>query len=164
MRETARNALAPAWVYTFGWTALVGVVATGALLVGVRAELGVVARDDLPRYLEFAGDLGVIPAFDEFQAQASYDLTLYRDRLDRVEVAEADLPQLLLAGDDEARSLMALRIEQGTLRASALAIGGGPWPFPPVPPLRIDGYAGMGRCSAPSAWPWRDAARRPRAR
>ena len=144
LTATARRALAPAWAQALGGTALVGVVVVAALLLAVRTEVGNVAADDLPRYVQLAADLGVVPDSEAIEAQVAYDLDAYRDRLDRADVPAADLPQLLLAGEDEARRLLELRMDEGRIEEEAPAIGGGPWPFPALPPLRLDGLVAVG--------------------
>ncbi len=151
LTATARRALAPAWVHPLGWTALAGAVALGALLLAVRAELGNVAADDVPRYVRLASELGVTPEFEEFQAEAAYELAVYRDLLERRDVAAPDLPQLLLAGEEEARRLLAMRAGEGRLGEEVAAIGGGPLPFPSLPPLRLDRLAGAGALLALTA-------------
>ena len=144
LTATARRALAPAWAQALGGTALVGVVLVAALLLAVRTEVGNVAADDLPRYVQLAADLGVVPDSEAIEAQIAHDLDVYRDLLDRADVPPADLPQLLLTGEDEARRLLELRVDQGRIEEEALAIGGGPWPFPALPPLRLDGLVAVG--------------------
>ena len=144
LRATAQRALAPGWSHAFGWTVLVGAISVAALLLAVRTELGNVAADDVPGYVVLASELGVVPEFEEFQAAMAYELDSYRDLLDRHDIAESDVPQLLLAGEAEARALLALRAEQGQLDAGVEAIGGGPWPFPALPPLRLDSLTGVG--------------------
>ena len=144
LRATAQRALAPGWSHAFGWTVLVGAISVAALLLAVRTELGNVAADDVPGYVVLASELGVVPEFEEFQAATAYELDSYRDLLDRHDIAEADVPQLLLAGEAEARALLALRADQGQLDAGVEAIGGGPWPFPALPPLRLDSLTGVG--------------------
>ena len=144
LRATAQRALAPGWSHAFGWTVLVGAVSVAALLLAVRTELGNVAADDVPGYVVLASELGVVPEFEEFQAAMAYELDSYRDLLERHDIAEADVPQLLLAGEAEARALLALRADQGQLDAGVETIGGGPWPFPALPPLRLDSLTGVG--------------------
>ena len=141
---TARRALAPGWTHGVGWTALVGAVLVAGLLLAVRAELGKVAAADIPRYGGLTADLGVAPNFEDFEAQAAYELASYRDQLDRNDVRAADVPQLLLAGEGETRRLIALRIEEGRLDEGARVLAGAPRPFPALPPLRLDGLAGVG--------------------
>ncbi|MCY4391504.1 MAG: hypothetical protein OXE43_05545 [Chloroflexi bacterium] len=141
---TARRALAPGWTHGVGWTALVGAVLVAGLLLAVRAELGNVAAADVPRYVGLTADLGVTPDFEDFEAQAAYELASYRDQLDRNDVRAADVPQLLLAGEGETRRLIALRIEEGRLDEAARVLAGAPGPFPALPPLRLDGLAGVG--------------------
>ncbi len=141
---TARRALAPGWTHGVGWTALVGVILVAGLLLAVRAELGNVAAADVPRYVGLTADLGVTPDFEDFEAQAAYELASYRDQLDRNDVRAADVPQLLLAGEGETRRLIALRIEEGRLDEGARVLAGAPGPFPALPPLRLDGLAGVG--------------------
>ena len=141
---TARRALAPGWTHGVGWTALVGAVLVAGLLLAVRAELGNVAAADVPRYVGLTADLGVTPDFEDFEAQAAYELASYRDQLDRNDVRAADVPQLLLAGEGETRRLIALRIEEGRLDEGARVLAGAPGPFPALPPLRLDGLAGVG--------------------
>ena len=141
---TARRALAPGWTHGVGWTALVGAVLVAGLLLAVRAELGNVAAADVPRYVGLTADLGVTPDFEDFEAQAAYELASYRDQLDRNDVRAADVPQLLLAGEGETRRLIALRIEEGRLDEGARVLAGAPGPFPTLPPLRLDGLAGVG--------------------
>ena len=144
LRATAQRALAPGWSHAFGWTVLVGAISVAALLLAVRTELGNVAADDVPGYVVLASELGVVPEFEEFQAATAYELDSYRDLLDRHDIAESDVPQLLLAGEAEARALLALRADQGQLDAGVETIGGGPWPFPALPPLRLDRLTGVG--------------------
>ena len=144
LTATAGRALAPGWSHALGWTVLVGAVSVAALLLAVRTELGNVAAEDLPRYVQLASELGVVPEFEEFQAAAAYELDSYRDLLDRHDVPESDNPQLLLAGEEEARRLLMLRAEQGQLDEGVEAMGGGPWPFPALPPLRLDSLTGVG--------------------
>ena len=144
LRATAQRALAPGWSHAFGWTVLVGAISVAALLLAVRTELGNVAADDVPGYVVLASELGVVPEFEEFQAATAYELDSYRDLLDRHDIAESDVPQLLLAGEAEARALLALRADQGQLDAGVETIGGGPWPFPALPPLRLDSLTGVG--------------------
>ena len=98
LRATAQRALAPGWSHAFGWTVLVGAISVAALLLAVRTELGNVAADDVPGYVVLASELGVVPEFEEFQAATAYELDSYRDLLDRHDIAESDVPQLLLAG------------------------------------------------------------------
>ena len=124
LTATAGRALAPGWSHALGWTVLVGAVSVAALLLAVRTELGNVAAEDLPRYVQLASELGVVPEFEEFQAAAAYELDSYRDLLDRHDVPESDNPQLLLAGEDEARRLLMLRAEQGQLDEGVEAMGG----------------------------------------
>ncbi len=144
LTATAQRALAPAWTHTFGWAVLVGAVAVAALLLAVRTELGNVAADDAPGYVQLVSELGVVAEFEEFQAGASYRLGLYRETLDRQDIPAADVPQLLLAGEEEARRLMTLRAEQGRLGEGTDVLGAGPLPFPALPPLRLDRLAGVG--------------------
>ena len=144
LRATAQRALAPGWSHAFGWTVLVGTISIAALLLAVRTELGNVAADDVAGYVVLASELGVVPEFEEFQAATAYELDSYRDLLERHDIAESDVPQLLLAGEAEARALLALRADQGQLDAGVEAIGGGPWPFPALPPLRLDSLTGVG--------------------
>ncbi len=142
---TAQRALAPAWTHGFAWTALVGAVALAALLLAVRTELGNVAADDVPRYVQLAAELGVTPRSEAIEAQAAYELTAYLDLLDRHDVAAADRPTLLLASEEATRRVLELRVGAGELDDEALrAIAGSPWPFPPLPPLRLDGMAAVG--------------------
>ncbi len=144
LASTAQRALAPAWCHGIGWTALVGAVLAGALLLAVRTELGNVAAQDIPRYVQLAAELGVVPDFEDIQAQTAYDLAAYRDVLDRHDIDAADAPQLLLAGEPETRRLLEVRAEQGRLDEGIVAIAGGPLPFPALPPLRLDRLAGLG--------------------
>lgn len=144
LTATAQRALAPAWCHGIGWTALVGAALVGALLLAVRAELGNVAASDVPRYVQIAAELGVVPDFEDLEAQAAYDLASYRDLLDRHDVHVADVPQLMLAGEAETRRLLELRAEQGQLDEGIKAIAGGPLPFPSLPPLRLDRLVGVG--------------------
>lgn len=148
LAATAQRALAPGWVHAFGWTALVGAVLVAALLLGVRTELGRVAADDVPRYATLAAGIGIVPDFEDRVAAAAYELESYRDLLDRHDVAAPDVPLLLLAGEGEARRLMQVRAAQGRLDAGVDTIGGGPWPFPTLPPLRLDGLMGVGVLAA----------------
>lgn len=151
LMATAQRALAPAWCHGIGWTALVGAVLVGALLLAVRAELGNVAANDVPRYVQIAADLGVVPDFEDIEAQTAYDLASYRDLLDRHDIHAADVPQLMLAGEAETRRLLDLRAEQGRLDAGIKAIAGGPLPFPSLPPLRLDRLVGVGALVALTA-------------
>ena len=144
LTATAARANAPEWCHAIGWTALVGAVAIGALLLAVRTELGVVAAGDPSRFVDLAADLGVVPGTEALKAQASFDVAAYLDQLDRQDLAEADLAQLMLADETETRLLLTLRSEDGELGAGARAITGSPWPFPALPPLRLDGMAGVG--------------------
>ena len=144
LASTAQRALAPAWCQGIGWTALVGAVLAGALLLAVRTELGNVAAQDIPRYVQLAAELGVVPDFEDIEAQTAYDLAAYRDVLDRHDIEAADAPQLLLAGEPETRRLLEVRAEQGRLDEGIVAIAGGPLPFPALPPLRLDRLAGVG--------------------
>ena len=144
LTATARRALAPAWTHTFGWTVLAGAVVVAALLLAVRTELGNVAAADVPGYVQLVSELGVVADYEEFQATASYELGQYRDLLDRRDIPASDVPQLLLAGEEEARRLMALRAEQDRLDEGTDVIGAGPLPFPALPPLRLDRLAGVG--------------------
>ena len=144
LASTAQRALAPAWCQGIGWTALVGAVLAGALLLAVRSELGNVAAQDIPRYVQLAAELGVVPDFEDIEAQTAYDLAAYRDVLDRHDIDAADAPQLLLAGEPETRRLLEVRAEQGRLDEGIAAIAGGPLPFPALPPLRLDRLAGVG--------------------
>lgn len=144
LTATARRALAPAWTHTFGWTVLAGAVVVAALLLAVRTELGNVAAADVPGYVQLVSELGVVADYEEFQATASYELGQYRDLLDRRDIPASDVPQLLLAGEEEARGLMALRAEQDRLDEGTDVIGAGPLPFPALPPLRLDRLAGVG--------------------
>ena len=121
-----------------------GAVLVAGLLLAVRAELGNVAAADVPRYVGLTADLGVTPDFEDFEAQAAYELASYRDQLDRNDVRAADVSQLLLAGEGETRRLIALRIEEGRLDERARVLAGAPGPFPALPPLRLDGLAGVG--------------------
>ncbi len=151
LTATAQRALAPAWCHGIGWTALVGAVLVGALLLAVRAELGNVAANDVPRYVQIAAELGVVPDFEDIEAQAAYDLASYRDLLDRHDIHAADAPQLMLAGEAETRRLLDLRAEQGRLEEGMKAIAGGPLPFPSLPPLRLDRLVGVGALVALTA-------------
>ena len=151
LTASARRALAPAWAPALGGTALVAVVVVAALLLAVRTEVGNVAADDLPRYVQLAADLGVVPDSEAIEAQVAYDLDTYRDLLDRADVPPADLPQLLLAGEEEAGRLLELRMDQGRIEEEAAAIGGGPWPFPALPPLRLDSPVAVGALVALTA-------------
>ena len=151
LTATAQRALAPAWCHGIGWTALVGAVLVGALLLAVRAELGNVAANDVPRYVQLAAELGVVPDFEDVEAQAAYDLASYRDLLDRHDIRATDLPQLMLAGEAETRRLLDLRAEQGQLEEGMKAIAGGPLPFPSLPPLRLDRLVGVGALVALTA-------------
>ncbi len=151
LAATARRALAPAWCHGIGWTALVGAVLLGALLLAVRAELGNVAASDVPRYVQLAAEVGVVPDFEDIEAQTAYDLAGYRDLLDRHDIHAADVPQLLLAGEAETRRLLELRAEQGRLDEGITAIAGGPLPFPALPPLRLDRLVGVGAVVALTA-------------
>jgi len=144
LTATAQRALAPGWTHTFGWVVLVGAVAVAALLLAVRTELGNVAAEDVPGYVQLVSKLGVVAEYEEFQADASYELGAYRDTLDRRDIPAADVPQLLQAGEEEARRLLALRAEQGRLTEGTDVIGAGPLPFPALPPLRLDRLAGVG--------------------
>lgn len=74
LTATAGRALAPGWSHALGWTVLVGAVSVAAMLLAVRTELGNVAAEDLPRYVQLASELGVVPEFEEFQAAAAYEL------------------------------------------------------------------------------------------
>ena len=144
LTATAQRALAPAWCQGIGWTALVGAALVGALLLAVRTELGNMAASDVPRYVQIAAELGVVPDFEDIEAQAAYDLASYRDLLDRHDIHAADVPQLLLAGEAETRLLLELRAEQGRLDEGTRTIAGGPLPFPSLPPLRLDRLVGLG--------------------
>ena len=144
LTATAQRALAPGWTHTFGWTVLAGAAAVAALLLAVRTELGNVAAEDVSNYVQLVSELGVVAEYEEFQAAASYELALYRETLDRQDLPAADVPQLLLAGEEEARRLMALRAEQGRLDDGTDVVGAGPLPFPALPPLRLDRLAGVG--------------------
>ncbi len=144
LAATAQRALAPAWCHGIGWTALVGAVLVGSLLLAVRTELGKVAASDVPRYVQMAAEFGVVPDFEDIEAQTAYDLASYRDLLDRHDIQAADVPQLMLAGEAETRRLLDLRAEQGRLDEGTRAIAGGPLPFPSLPPLRLDRLVGVG--------------------
>ena len=145
--ETAgKRAMAPAWSHVFAWTALVGVVSVVALLLAVRAEFGRLAESeaDLPRYARLSADLGIVPEFAEFESAVAQELRTYRDLLELAGVSAADRPDLMLADDSEARRLLALRAAAGEVPGDLGAIGGGPLPFPSLPPLRLDSITAIG--------------------
>lgn len=144
LAATSKRANAPAWCHPIGWTVLVGAVAVAALLLAVRGELGRVAANDAPRFVNLAADLGVVPDSEALQAQAAFDVAAYLDQLDRQDVTGPDLAQLMLADEEEARRLLTLRNGDEGLGADERAIAGSPWPFPALPPLRIDGLVGLG--------------------
>ena len=144
LAATSGRANAPAWCHPIGWTVLVGAVAVAALLLAVRGELGRVAANDAPRFVNLAADLGVVPDSEALQAQAAFDVAAYLDQLDRQDVTGPDLAQLMLADEEEARRLLTLRNGDEGLGADERAIAGSPWPFPALPPLRIDGLVGLG--------------------
>ncbi len=139
-----QRALSLAWNHTFAWTVLAGALAGLTLLLAVRAELGRIAADDVPRYVTLVSALGVVPEFAEHEAAVALELSVYRDLLEQAGVDAPDLPELLLAGDEEARRFLRLRAEGGADAPGLRAIGGGPLPFPPLPPLRAGGEAAVG--------------------
>lgn len=144
LSATAKRANAPAWCHRIGWTALVGAVAVAALLLAVRGELGRVAANDPPRFVNLAADLGVVPDSEALKAQAAFEVAAYLDQLDRQDITGRDLAQLMLADEVEARRLLALRNGDEGLGADERVIAGSPWPFPALPPLRFDGLTGLG--------------------
>lgn len=144
LSRAADQALASGLGQAVGWTALVGAISVAALLLAVRTELGNIAEKDVPQYVNLAVDLGVIPKGAAPETAAAYKLETYRNLLDRHDVAKSDVPQLMLAGDDETRHLMELRAEQRGLKESPGALEGGPWPFPALPSIQLDGLTGLG--------------------
>jgi len=146
LRTAGKHAMAPAWSHALAWTALVGVVSVVALLLAVRAEFGRLAESeaDLPRYATLSADLGIVPEFAEFESAVAQELRTYRNLLEFAGVSAADRPDLMLADDSEARRLLALRAAAGEVTADLGAIGGGPLPFPSLPPLRLDSITAIG--------------------
>ena len=146
LETVASRAMAPGWSHGFAWTVLVGVVTVVALLLAVRAEFGQLAESqtDLPRYITLAADLGVVPEFAEFESAAAQEVGAYRDLLELAGVSAEDRPDLLLADDTEARRILALRAAAGEVPDDLIAIGGGPLPFPSLPPLRLEGISALG--------------------
>tara|TARA_B100001123_G_scaffold447748_1_gene606274 strand:- start:3663 stop:5030 length:1368 start_codon:yes stop_codon:yes gene_type:complete len=144
LSRTANRALASGWGQAVGWTVLVGAVSVAALLLAVRTELGNIAEKNVPQYINLAADLGVIPKGAAPETAAAYELETYRALLDRQDFAKSDVAQLMLAAEDEARHLMKLRTQQGGLTENPGTFQGGPWPFPPLPPIQLDGLTGLG--------------------
>ena len=139
----SRRALAPAWVHGFAGTALVGALTIAALLLAARTELANVAVEDTPRFVQLAADLGVAPRSEAILADAAHELAAYLDLLDRHDLADA-APSLIFAEEAETRRILELRARAEGRDEDWRTIDGSPWPFPALPPLRIDGMAATG--------------------